>query len=98
MDVRKTVAVSLMAIAFLAVVVLRPLPARADATTTGLIIGGAVSGAVALITLIAIIGADRDDPEFSPLLQAPADQARAGQPRWAPHCPPDGPRLSLLCW
>jgi len=101
MDVRKRLLTVLLAVLLLAASSFRPQTAVAssDAATTGAIVGACIGGAVAVITLIAIIFANRDDPEVMPLAaRAPATPRWNGHPRWAPHCRPDGPLLSLACW
>jgi hypothetical protein len=100
MDVRKRLLTVLLAALLLAASSFRPQTAVAeDAATTGAIVGACIGGAVAVITLIAIIFANRDDPEVMPLAaRAPATPRWDGHPRWAPHCRPDGPLLSLACW
>ena len=100
MDVWKTLLVALLVAALLGGDLARPRRAAAmDAATTGAIVGAAVGGLVALITLIAIIGAKRDDPEVMPLLQRDAARRREGAgPSWGPRCRPNGPNLTLLCW
>ena len=75
------------------------VPRRAAATDNlEYIIPAAVGGAVALVAIIAIVMADRSEPEYE-LVQSrlPRRQARAGL-HLAPDCSPDARGLPLLCW
>jgi hypothetical protein len=63
------------------------------------IIPAAVGGAVALVAIIAILMADRSEPEYEELVQSrlPRLEPQSGI-RLAPSCAPDAHGLPLVCW
>lgn len=80
---------------------IRPSAARADSVTTPLIISAGVAGGVAVILLIAILAADRDEPDFLdafvPMRPAP-DVPPAHGLRYGARCRNDAGAPALLCW
>ena len=75
------------------------VPRRAAATDNlEYIIASAVGGAVALVAIVAILMADRSEPEYD-LVQRQLPQRRpSGGIRLAPACAPDAQGLPLVCW
>jgi hypothetical protein len=95
---------ALIVLAVLALPPINPPPAEGaidDDLKDGLIIGGAVTGALLVITFIAILGTrDDDEPDF--LTEAPRRRADDGRIRFGFHpnrpCPPAAGNVSLVCW
>lgn len=93
-------AVGLLALAFLAMTALSPRRAAADDDNLQYIIPAAVAGVVAVVLIVAILMADRTEPEYE-LAQMPPPPRRDEQaPRiqLAPRCRPTGDTVPLLCW
>jgi hypothetical protein len=96
--------VALIVLGTLTAGLVHPPPARAaidDSLKQSLIISGATVGALALITLIAIMASsDDDEPDF--LAEAPRRDAEHGGIRFGlqPNrpCPRAGGNVSLVCW
>jgi hypothetical protein len=89
--------------AFLVFGLVAPAPARANDITTPIIISSAVAGGVAVILIIAIIFADRnDDPDFldafAPMKPAPAVPGSERRIRFGPRCQNAAAGPALLCW
>jgi hypothetical protein len=90
--------------AFLIYGLARPAPARAGSDiTTPIIISSAVAGGVALILIIAIVFADRnDDPDFldafAPMKPGPATPGSERAIRFGPQCNNATTGPALLCW
>ena len=101
MIVRKLLVVAVV-VAVVAAGLVRPRPAAAGVDPTlPLIISGAVAGTVALITIIAILAADKSDDHDLPLLAGRRIENPDRSPRrtgWVTQCRPEGPGLTLLCW
>ncbi len=98
---RNRVVAAVVALAFV-LMMAWPRPARAgNDYTLPLIISGAIAGTVALVALIAIMFADREDPEWAPLVPEDTAQTDRQEPsgvRFAHHCRPDGGNVALFCW
>jgi hypothetical protein len=77
------------------------LPRRAEAVDDLVyIIPAAVGGVVAVVLIVAILMADREDEPELGLTAArlpPLDERRDGV-RLAPDCRPTGGGISLICW
>lgn len=86
----------------LAAVAFAPRPVRAsDTITQSLIIGGAITGTVVAVMLIAILAADRNEPDFFTLGPTPASHRTtppSGRVRSGANCPPTAVGPALLCW
>jgi hypothetical protein len=81
--------------------VLLLLPARSEATdlTTPLIISGAVAGAVAVITLTAIMLAEDEEPDFFAVSVRGMNHDRTpARIRFGLACGSLGDQPPLLCW
>lgn len=91
--------------ALLAALALAPAPAEAD-DNLEYIIPAAVAGVVAVVVIVAIVMADRSEPEMDYLLAGLPPAARpptAGLPvpdgiTLAPGCAPRGDVVPLFCW
>ena len=93
----RRIALIILALVILAVTVV--VPRRAAATDNLVyIIPAAVGGAVAVVAIIAILMADRSEPEYelAPLL-APREHPQSGV-HLAPSCAPTATGRPLLCW
>jgi hypothetical protein len=99
MGIGKKLVVGMVVVAFLLAGLVQPRPALADSLSTPIIIGAAAGGAVALILIIAIIFAKKDDVDM-PLVEREAKLPKRNERAvgWAHQCRPDGPNLTLLCW
>lgn len=74
-------------------------PRRAHASDNlQYIIPAAVAGAVALVVIIAIVMADRTEPEYELVQQPLPKRVSPGGVRLAPDCHPGAQGLPLLCW
>lgn len=87
-----------LAVALCAATLAMPRRAAASSDNLEYIIPAAVGGAVALILIIAIVMADRDDSEME-FTRGPMPEplSRPGF-KLAPACRPTGAGLPLLCW
>ncbi len=96
----RRVAVVLLAMAFLAVTALAPRRAAADDDNLQYIIPAAVAGVVAVVLIVAILMADRTEPEYELTAMPPPPSRDEPRPaiRLAPHCRSSGDTVPLLCW
>ena len=98
---RKKLIVALVALGVFLLAALTPRPAAAgsDTFTDPLLISAYVLGGVTVITLLAILLADREEPDFM-RFTLPQRQAasRGSRFRLATACPPQGGNLPLACW
>jgi len=97
---KRTMVVALLLAASLVLMSLVPRPARAGTDyTTPLIVAGAVAGVGALITIIAILGANSEDSRqlvsSGPLPRRSPDRQRV---HLGTRCPATDGNLPLLCW
>lgn len=97
---RKRLVVVLVALVVFLVTALSPRPAAASDTFTGpLLISAYILGGVTVIILVAILFADRDEPEFMRFMPPPPEGAEPGaRLRLGTACPPSGANLPLACW
>jgi hypothetical protein len=98
-EVRMTRRIALVALAVMVFVATLAAPRRAAATDNLVyIIPAAVGGVVALVAIIAILVADRTEPEYD-LVQSRLwrTEPRVGL-QFAPSCAPDAHGLPLVCW
>ncbi|MFN8644692.1 MAG: hypothetical protein U0802_24645 [Candidatus Binatia bacterium] len=86
----------LLTLAVVAATLSVPRPARAS-NNLEYIIPAAVGGAVALVAIIAILMADRSEPEYELVPSLPRRQPQGGV-HLAPACAPNAQGLPLLCW
>lgn len=93
----RRVAVLVTGLALVTAVLATPRPAAADDDNLQYIIPAAVAGVVAVIVIIAIVMADRSEPEFE-FAALPASEPLPGGLRLAPDCAPAAGALPLLCW
>ena len=93
------IALVVVALAVLVGTMTVPRRAAADDDNLVYIIPAAVGGAVALVAIIAILVADRSEPEYEELVQSylPRLKPQDGI-QLAPSCAPDAHGLPLLCW
>jgi len=93
----RRIALVLLALVVLATTV--AVPRRAVASDNlQYIIPAAIGGAVAIVAIIAILMADRSEPEYDLVqLRVPRTQPRGGL-QLAPSCAPDANGRPLLCW
>ncbi len=96
----KKVAVTLVALKLFLIGCMTATPAVASDMTDSLLIGAYVTAGVTAIMLVAILLANREDPDLMPFAPARArDGAEApGQLRLAPRCQPRDGNLTLACW
>jgi hypothetical protein len=98
-DVRMTRRIVALVLGLLLVAATLTAPRRATASDDLVyIVPAAVGGAVAVVAIIAILAADRTEPEYE-LVQGtlPGSAPRTGL-RLAPACAPDAHGRPLLCW
>jgi len=93
---RRLVAAAILA----AILVVGVFPGRARASTSditnGLIIGGAITGAVAVVLVIAILVEGNKEPEFEQLVPGKHPAAETGGVKF--RCRPVDGTLPLMCW
>ncbi|MFN8645058.1 MAG: hypothetical protein U0802_26545 [Candidatus Binatia bacterium] len=91
----RRMALPLLALVVLAVTVATP---RRAAATDNLvyIIPAAVGGVVAVVAIVAILVADRSEPEYE-LAPLPKAHPQSGI-HFAPSCAPGATGVPLLCW
>jgi len=88
----------LLAAAFCVTILAAPRRAAAD-NNLQYIIPAAVTGVVAVIIIVAILMADRSEPDMElAAFSLPPPPALAGSLRLAPWCPPTANGRPLLCW
>lgn len=91
--------IAALLLAFLVLAATLGVPRRAAAADNlEYIIPAAVGGAVAIVAIVAILMADRTEPEYE-LVQSHLPTRRPGPGlHLAPACAPDAHGLPLLCW
>ena len=92
--------IAMVVVALVVLVGTMTVPRRAAADDNlQYIIPAAVGGAVALVAIIAILVADRTEPEYEELVQSylPRRKPQDGI-QLAPSCAPEAHGLPLLCW
>lgn len=98
---KRALVAAIVVIALVAGTFAVPRRASASSTTDSLLISAYVAGGVAVIALIAILFANRDDDpeyfEFVDLPTAKKEELRTGV-RFAPHCSAANGDLPLACW
>lgn len=92
--------IALVVVALVVLVGTMTVPRRAAASDNlEYIIPAAVGGVVALVAIIAIVVADRSEPEYEELVQSYRPRTEpTGGIHLAPACAPDAHGLPLLCW
>ena len=97
---RKRLIVTLLALGIFLFAAVTPRRAAADDTFTGpLLISAYILGGITVITLLAIMLADREDPDFMRLMPAQSEDAPANAGiRLGTACPHRGGNLPLACW
>ena len=95
---KQRIAVVILALVMCAATAALPRRAAAD-DNLQYIIPAAVGGVVAIIAIVAIIMADRSEPEYELVqLRLPHAAPTIGGVHLAPDCAPDANGLPLLCW
>jgi hypothetical protein len=96
---KQNIAVVILALVICAATIAVPRRAAADDDNLQYIIPAAVGGVVAIIAIIAIIMADRSEPEYELVqLRLPHAAPTIGGVHLAPDCAPGANGLPLLCW
>jgi hypothetical protein len=91
--------IALIAVAIVMFVATLAVPRQAEATDNlEYIIPAAVGGAVAVVAIIAILMADRSEPEYELAPWPPPAATRRGAVQLAPACAPNAQSLPLICW
>jgi hypothetical protein len=95
---KQRISVMIVALVICAATIAVPRRAAAD-DNLQYIIPAAVGGVVAIIAIIAIIMADRSEPEYELVqLRLPHAAPTIGSVHLAPDCAPGANGLPLLCW